>query len=49
VIQAMYFKDEAEDKVEQVVFSKSFQLLMVVNAIVLLILGIHPDWLMLFL
>ena len=49
VIQAMYFKDEAEATVEQVGFSKSFQLLMVVNAIVLLVLGIHPDWLMLFL
>jgi NADH-quinone oxidoreductase subunit N len=49
VIQAMYFKDEAEGTVEQVGFSKSFQLLMVVNAIVLLVLGIHPDWLMLFL
>jgi NADH-quinone oxidoreductase subunit N len=49
VIQAMYFKDEADAIVEQVGFSKSFQLLMVVNAIVLLVLGIHPDWLMLFL
>jgi formate hydrogenlyase subunit 3/multisubunit Na+/H+ antiporter MnhD subunit len=45
----MYFKDEADATVEQVGFSKSFQLLMVVNAIVLLVLGIHPDWLMLFL
>jgi formate hydrogenlyase subunit 3/multisubunit Na+/H+ antiporter MnhD subunit len=45
----MYFKDEADATIEQVGFSKSFQLLMVVNAIVLLVLGIHPDWLMLFL
>jgi NADH-quinone oxidoreductase subunit N len=49
VIQAMYFKDEADAIVEQVSFSKSFQLLMVVNAIILLVLGIHPDWLMFFL
>ena len=44
VIQALYFK-EASSAAEEITFSKSFQVLMVINAILILALGIHPDWL----
>ncbi|MEY3158991.1 MAG: hypothetical protein RLZZ49_471, partial [Bacteroidota bacterium] len=41
VIQAMYFKDSAEaDGTE---FSPYFKWAMVLNAILIIVLGIHPD------
>lgn len=49
VIQAMYFKDDSGQPLEDVQFSSFFKAMMVVNAIILLVLGIHPDWLMMFL
>jgi NADH-quinone oxidoreductase subunit N len=49
VIQAMYFKEENSQSSEEVSFSPFFKAMMVVNAILLLVLGVHPDWLMMFL
>jgi len=49
VIQAMYFKEEQGQSSEEVTFSSFFKVMMVVNAIILLVLGIHPDWLVMFL
>jgi NADH-quinone oxidoreductase subunit N len=49
VIQAMYFKEEQGQSSEEVTFSPFFKVMMVVNAIILLALGIHPDWLVMFL
>lgn len=49
VIQAMYFKDENGEKLEDVHFSPFFKAMMVVNALLLLVLGVHPDWLIMFL
>jgi NADH-quinone oxidoreductase subunit N len=49
VIQAMYFKEEQGQPSEEVTFSPFFKVMMVVNAIILLALGIHPDWLVMFL
>ena len=46
VIQAMYFREGgAEDENQAPAFSSSFKVIMVVNSILILILGIHPDWL----
>ncbi len=46
VIQAMYFREGgAEDENQAPVFSSSFKVIMVLNSILILILGIHPDWL----
>jgi len=46
VIQAMYFREGgADDENQAPVFSSSFKVIMVVNSILILILGIHPDWL----
>jgi NADH-quinone oxidoreductase subunit N len=45
VIQAMYFKEENTDSTEQISFSVPFKVMMVINAILLLVLGVHPDWL----
>ena len=44
LIQAIYFKEAAQR--EEVVFARSFELMMLANAILIIILGIHPDWLM---
>ena len=44
LIQAIYFKEAAQR--EEVVFPRSFELMMLANAILIIILGIHPDWLM---
>jgi len=44
VIQALYFK-EVSSAAEEISFSKSFQVLLVINSILILALGIHPDWL----
>jgi len=41
VIQAMYFKDSAEDA--SPTFSPYFKWVMLLNAILILVLGIHPD------
>lgn len=41
VIQAMYFKESIKDTT--VVFSSSFKWMMLLNAILIIILGIHPD------
>ncbi len=49
VIQAMYFKDDNGQPLEEVQFSTFFKVMMVVNAVILLALGIHPDWLIMFL
>ncbi len=43
VIQAMYFKDA--ETYEEVEFSKGFKYMMIINAVLLILLGIHPDWL----
>jgi len=47
VIQAMYFKDvTAEQEQLQVPeFSRSFKLIILINSLLILALGIHPDWL----
>lgn len=46
VIQAMYFREGgADDENQAPVFSSSFKVIIVVNSILILILGIHPDWL----
>jgi NADH-quinone oxidoreductase subunit N len=46
VIQAMYFREGGVDDENQApVFSSSFKVIMIVNSIMILILGIHPDWL----
>jgi NADH-quinone oxidoreductase subunit N len=44
LVQAIYFKEALQR--EEVVFSRSFELIMLANAILIIILGIHPDWLM---
>lgn len=43
VIQAMYFKDA--ETFEEVEFSNGFKYMMLVNALLIILLGIHPDWL----
>jgi NADH-quinone oxidoreductase subunit N len=43
VVQAMYFKDPNNE--EQLDFSPSFRFIMLGVAIIILILGIHPDYL----
>jgi NADH-quinone oxidoreductase subunit N len=43
VIQAMYFKDA--ESYEEVEFTKGFKYMMVINAVLIILLGIHPDWL----
>jgi NADH-quinone oxidoreductase subunit N len=43
LIQAMYFREPAAESGLQ--FSGFFKVIMVVNAILILVLGIHPDWL----
>jgi NADH-quinone oxidoreductase subunit N len=46
VIQAMYFKEGSiDDENQSPVFSAAFKVIMVMNSILILILGIHPDWL----
>jgi NADH-quinone oxidoreductase subunit N len=47
VIQAMYFKDvTAEQEQLQVPeFSRAFKLIILINSLLILALGIHPDWL----
>jgi NADH-quinone oxidoreductase subunit N len=47
VIQAMYFKDGMHQ--EEIKFTKSFEVMMLVNAAIIILLGIHPDWLLMFL
>jgi len=44
LVQAIYFKEAAQR--EEIVFTRSFELMMLANAILIIILGIHPDWLM---
>lgn len=41
VIQAMYFKESGEE--QQIEFSKGFTIWMLVNAALLIVLGVHPD------
>ncbi len=46
VIQAMYFKESATGQEHELPdFSTSFKVIMVINAVLILALGIHPDWL----
>jgi formate hydrogenlyase subunit 3/multisubunit Na+/H+ antiporter MnhD subunit len=45
----MYFKEENGQSLEEVSFSPFFKVMMVVNAILLLVLGVHPDWLIMLL
>jgi NADH-quinone oxidoreductase subunit N len=46
VIQAMYFKEGNADYENQApLFSGTFKVIMVLNSILILVLGIHPDWL----
>ena len=47
VIQAMYFKEPVQ--IEEVDFSKSFGYIMLANSIIIVLLGVHPDWLLSFL
>ena len=47
VIQAMYFKEGVHH--EEIKFTKSFELIMLANAAIIILLGIHPDWLLSFL
>jgi NADH-quinone oxidoreductase subunit N len=49
VIQAMYFKEENTASTEEISFTVPFKVMMVVNAILLLVLGVHPDWLIILL
>jgi NADH-quinone oxidoreductase subunit N len=49
VIQAMYFKEENAESTEEISFTAPFKVMMVINAILLLVLGVHPDWLIMFL
>jgi NADH-quinone oxidoreductase subunit N len=49
VIQAMYFKEENTASTEEISFTVPFKVMMVVNAILLLVLGVHPDWLIMLL
>lgn len=46
VIQAMYFKEAGELSVPAPEFNGRFKAMMVVCALLILVLGIHPDWLM---
>jgi formate hydrogenlyase subunit 3/multisubunit Na+/H+ antiporter MnhD subunit len=42
----MYFKESASGQEHELpAFSTSFKVIMVVNALLILALGIHPDWL----
>jgi NADH-quinone oxidoreductase subunit N len=43
VIQAMYFK---EGKDPEIHVSESFKTILLVSALIIIILGIHPDWLL---
>ncbi|MFM7223052.1 MAG: NADH-quinone oxidoreductase subunit N [Bacteroidota bacterium] len=45
IIQAMYFKQSEAGSVSEIQFSSSFKLMMVVCALLIIGLGIHPDWL----
>jgi NADH-quinone oxidoreductase subunit N len=46
VIQAMYFKEgNIDDDNQSPVFSGAFKVIMVLNTVLILVLGIHPDWL----
>lgn len=45
LIQAMYFK-ESQAGVQDMRFSSSFTWAMLLNALIILALGIHPDWLL---
>ncbi len=47
VIQAMYFKEAAPGS--DVQFSGFFKTIMLLNAVIILILGVHPDWLLMLL
>lgn len=47
VIQAMYFKEDVQH--EEIKFTKSFEFIMLANAAIIILLGIHPDWLLSFL
>jgi NADH-quinone oxidoreductase subunit N len=47
VIQAIYFKESVRD--EEVQFSKPFEYIMIINALLIIALGVHPDWLLSFL
>jgi NADH-quinone oxidoreductase subunit N len=44
VLQAIYFK-EASTQID-ITFSKPFGYLMLLNAALIIALGIHPDWLL---
>ena len=46
VIQAIYFKESVRD--EDIHFSKPFEYIMIVNALLIIALGVHPDWLLSF-
>lgn len=46
VIQAMYFREAGEGSAVTPAFKGSFKVLMIVCAVLILALGIHPDWLM---
>jgi NADH:ubiquinone oxidoreductase subunit 2 (subunit N) len=45
----MYFKEENAESTEEISFTAPFKVMMVINAILLLVLGVHPDWLIMFL
>lgn len=47
VIQAMYFKEGMHQ--EEIKFTKSFEVIMLANAVMIILLGVHPDWLLMFL
>ena len=44
VIQAMYFKEASNDATIE--FSSSFKWMMILNAILIIVLGIHPDFIL---
>lgn len=46
-IQAIYFKESVRD--ETIYFSKPFEYIMIVNALLIIALGVYPDWLLSFL
>jgi NADH-quinone oxidoreductase subunit N len=47
VIQAMYFKEVTSEQDQQQLpeFSRSFKLIILFNSLLIIALGIHPDWL----
>jgi NADH-quinone oxidoreductase subunit N len=47
VIQAMYFKDLTADQEQQQLpeFNRAFKIIILINSLLILALGIHPDWL----